>query len=302
MEPMAIERLVAEYLKLDGYFIKTRIPFHTRKGSISDLDVIGIKTKNRDSIVVECKAFGSANVYPNYDTPRRREDIRKYAEKLVKRTRVFLSSESNKKQFKISRFRRYLIIVPGYLDDDARTDLEIILKKKLRKRFRIMPIHELIQETIRRVEADKTQRGARYPDTALEMIRWMSRAFNEGRLGLTDIGLALRKKTQEIYPWLRKTYAQDVFRSVMKFDKGKHTRLVGLYALLSLQDKKCNNWFTRSQIMEKVKSLKLKRKPRWLGLGTWSDFGLIMRSGDTFRVNEAYRKELERLVRAYLIK
>lgn len=296
---MAIEKLVEEYLKLEGYFTRTRVPFRTKqrgksRGGLSDLDVIGVKPKKNDNIVVECKAFGKSDSYPNYASSKRKKSLMKYARKLVKGAKEF------KKQSKIGSFKKYWIIIPGYLDDEQREQQERKIKGQLGKKVEIISIHKLIRDIIEKVEQDKGPRGRRYPDTALEMIRWMSRSFHHGRLGLADIGLALGKKKEDtLYPWLIRNFAPDVFRLVTQRGKDKHTRFKALESLLSLQDKKCKKWIERTAIYQKSRKLKYNGTGSGIraGLGAWTNFGFVMRYGSQYQINRSYLAELKKLVK-----
>jgi hypothetical protein len=52
---------------------------------------------------------------------------------------------------------------------------------------RLLPVHRLLRELFLRVPKDMLIRRKRYPDTAMEMLRWIARAVGHGALDLEEI-------------------------------------------------------------------------------------------------------------------
>jgi hypothetical protein len=83
-EAMGIERIVAEYLELEGYHVSTNVPYlpddkidededlSQATGKSSDIDVLA--KKGDEIIAVECKAEGKAFDYHNINTEKRPEN------------------------------------------------------------------------------------------------------------------------------------------------------------------------------------------------------------------------------------
>ncbi|MBI1878827.1 MAG: hypothetical protein HYR94_11515 [Chloroflexi bacterium] len=64
---------------------------------------------------------------------------------------------------------------------------EEFLGKKYDVQVRLYPIHRLIHELFIKITKDMVTRRKRYPDTAMEMLRWITRAVWSGDLDLTQI-------------------------------------------------------------------------------------------------------------------
>jgi hypothetical protein len=279
-EPMAIEKLVAERYELDGYFTLLRVPFKLKSGS-SDLDVIAYDKKTKDTIIIECKAWGSPDDYSNFDTTARRRKIKWLFKDLKNRAEKFRQSETN--VWGIGKPKKLVIVIPGFFDDKEvfENDVSHALKCKVE----LLPIHELIKELIEKVQTDKDIRRKRYGSTSLEFIRWLIRSYDEGHFNFTDMDLILQRKreeSKEVYQKLAKNYVRNVIRYVKKHDKGIHTRENTLRTLLRLKDPS-----TIPEIVEKGKQMdfELDYNRVSVGLGTWLQLGIVIETNGKYQVN-----------------
>lgn len=185
-EAMALERLAEEWLRFQGFWTQTRVPFRLRGtakkplGSSSDLDVIGIREneKGLDVVVVEVKGHGAPNVYPDYTRHGRGREIIKICKEKKKDVRIF--ERSVRKDWGIHRVNELRLVLGGKLvtAGDARRKLEHDLKHRYKLPFsvRIFSIDEMIRDLVECVRKDKDVRRKRYADSALEMIRWVLRS------------------------------------------------------------------------------------------------------------------------------
>ncbi len=181
-EPMALERLVEQWLRFDGYWTLTRVPFKIlrRGGGNSDFDVLGVNAKGK-VVVAECKAWGRANDYWDFDAKSDRRVIEKLCKKVKKDWPHFKQSYANKRRLKLRRIDTPRLVLPGRLSDPGtKEELESSLTKRCGFDVQIFGIHEVIQKIQDEVEKDKDKRRRRYADTALEMIRWILRS--DGRI------------------------------------------------------------------------------------------------------------------------
>jgi hypothetical protein len=60
-------------------------------------------------------------------------------------------------------------------------------------RVRLLPVHRLLRELFLRVPEDMLRRRKRYPDTAMEMLRWITRAVGRQVLDLGEIQAEIRR-------------------------------------------------------------------------------------------------------------
>jgi hypothetical protein len=56
---------------------------------------------------------------------------------------------------------------------------------------RLLPVHRLLRELFLKVPQDMLRRRKRYPDTAMEMLRWITRAVGHGVLDLGEIQMEI---------------------------------------------------------------------------------------------------------------
>ncbi len=179
---MALERLVEQWLRFDGYWTLTRVPFKIKRrgGGNSDFDVLGVNAKG-EVVVAECKAGGRASDYFNFDAKWGRRWIEELCEKVKKDWPHFKQSDANKKRLHLRRIDTLRLVLPGRLNNQGTKEkLESSLTKRCGFDVQIFGIHEVIQKIQDNVEKDKNERRRRYADTALEMIRWILRS--DGRI------------------------------------------------------------------------------------------------------------------------
>jgi len=62
---------------------------------------------------------------------------------------------------------------------------------------RLLPVHRLLRELFLGVPEDMLLRRKRYPDTAMEMLRWITRAVGHGALDLGEIQVEIQRVVQE---------------------------------------------------------------------------------------------------------
>ncbi len=174
-EAMALETLMEHLLRFEGFWTRTRVPFKRKRGGLSDIDIVGINHKGR-GVVVECKGWGSPESYYNLNTAKRRLQIRQLCRKAKKDIPHFLKSEANK-TLGIRRIHEFRLVLPGKLDTGApRKSLEQTLGKQMKCTVEIVCVDELLKKLVDHVAQDKNKRRKRYPDTSLEMIRWVLRS------------------------------------------------------------------------------------------------------------------------------
>lgn len=175
-EAMALESLAEQWLRSEGYWTQTRVPFRMRRGN-SDLDVLGVNLKRR-VVVIECKGWGGPEYYPTYNTQRLEEEVVPLCRKAKKDLKYFLASVASRK-LEITRVYEFRLVLPGHLPDGAqKRDMEKDLKKRcgLACNLRIFSVHEVIRDLQKWVGEDMHIRRKRYADTALEMLRWVWRS------------------------------------------------------------------------------------------------------------------------------
>jgi len=178
-EEMAIETLAKHWLTFDGYWVQTRVPFKKHRGH-SDFDVVAFMPASSKVVIVECKAWGSPTDYPNFQTAARAKRIKEMCRKAHRDWKYFGRSAANKR-LKLQKLYEFRLVLPGRLDDKKKqVDLEKELSLELGFKVRLFAVHEVIQEVQKQVEKDMELRRVRYPDTSLEMLRWVSRS--KGRL------------------------------------------------------------------------------------------------------------------------
>jgi len=124
-----LEELISFYFRLMGYFTLTRVVAPCEKfwkekkrktGALSDFDVIAYSRHKSEVIITECKGWGSPESYPRFDAPKRLENLRKIAEKIVKYWEKFVNSPYNKYGFKIDELKKIIIVIPGSISDHNR--------------------------------------------------------------------------------------------------------------------------------------------------------------------------------------
>lgn len=72
-------------------------------------------------------------------------------------------------------------------EEDLLVRAEKFLGETYDVQVRLLPVHQLLHELFIKVAKDMIIRRKRYPDTAMEMLRWTTRAVRSGVLDLTKI-------------------------------------------------------------------------------------------------------------------
>ncbi len=197
-EPMAIETIAAEYFKLKGYLVETRVPFRSGKngkGGSSDIDVLGFNPSTRQTIWIECKAYGSPYAYPDYGASSRRiKEMKKLFKNASKNWKKFIEKgKTNKWNFK--KLNEVCLIIPGFCEEKGKIEKEI--SKKYHFKACILPIHELIRDLFFEICRDKGKRRKRYANSALEFCRWFLRCRVQLDLSQLDQNLKEEEKKQK---------------------------------------------------------------------------------------------------------
>jgi len=290
-EAMAIESIVQEYAKFKGYLTETRVPFKLKRGH-SDLDVLGFNPKTKNSLVAECKAWGSPNQYPSYNNSKKW--FKEKFEEIIAKWEHFKNSPTNKWRF--SKLDEIWYVIPGYCDDKEQVEAD--LSTELDHNVRIIPIHELILDVMFEVKKDKDIRRKRYSNPALEFCRWLLRGYDAGKLNLIDLDLKLKKERQT-YETLKRKYFKDCLRVIEKNVKGRgkfvDTRKKSLELLCKVR---------KEATVPELEKEAYKRKYDMnynrisVGLGTWIELGIVTGNNEQgYSINESFktivRKELK---------
>lgn len=265
-ETMAIESIAEEYAKFKGYFTETRVPFKFIIGN-SDIDVLGYNPKTKNSLVIECKAWGSPDKYPSFDDSEWFKEIFK---QIIKKWDYFKKAPTNK--WNLSSLDEIWFVVPGSCDHKSQIEKEV--KKELNHNVKIIPIHELILDIMFEVKKDKNVRRKRYSNSALEFCRWLLRSYETGHLNLIDVDLKL-KEEKLTYEVLKRNYFKECLRTarknVEKRDAFINTRIDSLKILSKLEKG------TISELEEEAKKqgYDLNYHRIDVGIGTWTELGIV---------------------------
>lgn len=76
-------------------------------------------------------------------------------------------------------------------------EAERILGDKYKVRVQLLPVHRLLHRLFAEVPKDMIRRRKRYSDTAMEMLRWITRAVWHDALDLSEIQMEIQKSIQE---------------------------------------------------------------------------------------------------------
>ncbi len=171
-EPMALERLAAEWLRFEGYWTELRVPYR-KKNTFSDIDVLGFRKQAPGVVAVECKGWGKATEYRHL-AKGRIDRIRRHC---WRTKRSWASFQHSNKRLGLGRIDELRLVWPGSFRKEAtKIKLEKELTNKCGFKVRIFGVRDLIVQLENCVRNDLKERGKRYPDTALEMIRWVVRS------------------------------------------------------------------------------------------------------------------------------
>jgi hypothetical protein len=120
--------------------------------------------------------------FPRSDPGRwrvpRREGYRQFVEEMLQAAQPFWSSKGDGK--------------PHQYETALLVTAEEVLGEINQVRVRLLPVHRLLHELFLRVPEDMLRRRKRYPDTAMEMLRWIARAVGHGVLDLGEIQMEIR--------------------------------------------------------------------------------------------------------------
>lgn len=84
-------------------------------------------------------------------------------------------------------FDKIRLVVDGHFPTDGRERFQKELKTMAGCEVEILPIHEMIEQLFLMIKEDKNNRRKRYPDTALEMLRWLLRSMENKALNLKEL-------------------------------------------------------------------------------------------------------------------
>lgn len=181
-EPMALEIIAARNLDFDGYLTQLRVPFkYDNRGNPHDLDVLGIKIGRRNNIIiVECKSW--------YPDSMNITTIKKLLKKLNKDKGEFLNS-SQASLLGIKSVNELLLIVPT-LTKKCELELPSLLRElsnTYAAKVSVKKVGDVILEVIKKIINDRSQRGRRYTDSALELINMLIRCHKNKTLEFNSI-------------------------------------------------------------------------------------------------------------------
>jgi hypothetical protein len=191
-EEMATESLVKYHWELKGYLVRTRVPYKVPKGN-SDIDVLCFHPKTKKCIIVECKAWGSPEDYRTFrDTPSNWEEFEYRIKKLTNKLALKKAEEVTGVEVE-----RAVLYTPGDVDPSFNRSLIEFAQKNSKIPIDIVPIHKLIIDLFSEIALDMRKRRTRYPDTALELIRWFDRCLINNLINLQELEAAIKKKWDE---------------------------------------------------------------------------------------------------------
>ncbi|MFA6321813.1 MAG: hypothetical protein WCY36_08180 [Candidatus Omnitrophota bacterium] len=317
-EVMAIESIVAEYARFQGYFVETRVGVKTKKGAHSDIDVLGFKQDGnlKEALLVECKACGTAGSYPDHHTKNQVKYIKNLFKKLIERWKWISKEEEQDQRWKktlkrAGKITLWVVIGGSFNDTTKKTMLENKIKKqymkvKTIKDVRIIPIHEILLGIIKEVREGKNERGKRYDNAALEFCRWLLRACEHNSIDSIDLDASLIKKIGTNY----KKYTR--FTEALKLKYFKEC----LKVVDKNAEKRCAEKYTRKKVLQALARLgkrtldeladesSLKRSSVVAGLGPWKELGIVakLKEGrqDKYFIIDSFRdivkKELKKTI------
>jgi hypothetical protein len=195
-EIMAIEKIAEEHAKLEGFLTITRVPYKKVK-NYGDLDILAYSPEDGFLMLIDVKARGKVERYTNANTEKGREYIERRISGLMTYWPKFVSGNTNRWKFK--KLDKIRLIVDGPFD--AKHQFQEDLTKKFEVPVELLPIHELFEQIILRVNVDMRVRRKRYPDTALEFIRWLIKCVNAKKLSLKDLENQLFKQDASKAPY-----------------------------------------------------------------------------------------------------
>ena len=165
-DPMAIEKLVSQLYENRGYFTKLRYPYKSKKGANKDVDVICIK--GNELLLISVKRVGSHQWFLKC------ENEEKYEGHTISDAVRQLLDENLEKVIHEDFGRDFDIKGIVYYNYDPKNPPN---KKWIEKGWidiKIFGIHDLINELFKDVvDVVKDNKGPRYSDTGLELIRNM---------------------------------------------------------------------------------------------------------------------------------
>ena len=164
-DPMAIEKLVSQLYENRGYFTKLRYPYKSKKGANKDVDVICIKKK--ELLLISVKRVGPHQWFLKC------KNKEKYENTIGDAVRQLLDEDLEKVIYE--DFGRKLDIKGiVYYNYDPENEPDEDWKEKGWIEIEICGIHDLINELFENVvNVVKDNKGPRYSDTGLELIRNM---------------------------------------------------------------------------------------------------------------------------------
>ena len=165
-DPMAIEKLVSQLYENRGYITKLRYPYKSKKGANKDVDVICIK--GNELLLISVKRVGSHQWFLKC------ENEEKYKGYSISNAVRQLLDENLEKVIYEEFGRDFDIKGIVYYNYDPKNPPN---KKWIEKGWidiEIFGIHDLINELFKDVvDVVKDNKGPRYSDTGLELIRNM---------------------------------------------------------------------------------------------------------------------------------
>jgi hypothetical protein len=165
-DPMAIEKLVSQLYENRGYITKLRYPYKSKKGANKDVDVICIK--GNELLLISVKRVGSHQWFLKC------ENEEKYKSHTISNAVRQLLDEDLEKVIHEDFGRDLDIRGIVYYNIDPKNQPKKDWIEKGWIEIEIFGIHDLIRELFENVvDVVKGNKGSRYSDTGLELIRNM---------------------------------------------------------------------------------------------------------------------------------
>jgi len=163
---MAIEKLVSQLYENRGYLTRLRYPYKSKKGANKDVDVICIK--GDELLLISVKRVGSHQWFLKCD------DKKKYEEYTISNAVRQLLDENLEKVIYEEFGKKYKIKGIVYYNYDPSYPPKSEWIEKGWIDIEIFGIHDLINGLFENVvNVVKDDKGPRYSDTGLELIRNM---------------------------------------------------------------------------------------------------------------------------------
>lgn len=230
MEAMVVEQLVAEYWKMEGYFVETRVSFKKER-SWPDIDVMAYNPTEKKLVLAEVKAVGGKKTIRGLNT----ENTKDYLLKFFEDVKYFFNSGAYKQNGRLKNIEIETIqlhfagniniektIIYRYKENNCEnlsteltkifekciSEIDFFKKKEIilqidstyniiNKLFTFdLGVEENEEENNEEEYDDKCENGKRY-GSILDLIREMNRYFHKKNMNYLEKFVQLYKKDQK---------------------------------------------------------------------------------------------------------